>query len=412
MFSLSAASHCIRTRSVLRSLFVVGMASPQERIDFMHQWRSFHPLLPEPTDEERRLKKPAKFQKHLRKSGVIKLAFLRSGSAYPLKRKLDYRQLFNGKKNRMVIRDAESIDKDRKLTQEGIRQVKLASKAFGTKLIPYFDVALLSTAHRSIQTTRLFLKKAGIVESLYDNIPEAKEGRLVWQRPMPDLYHKMIVDIAYETNMPGLIVEGHEEFERLGDRPLIEYLVRQFPNQKMNIIRKILSDYAYEALERIDHICWYESSEEWGKKYKGTFLLVTHKVYLQASALAAACYTDCPEETKNFILNARVRPGEGILLDLETRTAELLSRPDTGKERLRARKAASADANPEVLPVKKKRKKKQRALDQKKFQKSSTVSKRLKKYMTRRKRKKPMTDKDFIKQLRMQSLGPEITGLF
>jgi hypothetical protein len=371
--------------------------------------------LPEPTDEERRLKKPAKFQKHARKSGVIKLAFLRSGSAFPLKRKLDYRKLFDGKRKRIHIRDTESIDKDRKLTQEGRRQVTLASKASGKKLIPYFDVALTSPAHRAIQTAKLFFEKAGIVESVDLDLPEAKEGRLVWQRPVHNLYDKMIIDLSYETNIPGLIVEGHEEFERLGDRPLIEYLVRQFPNQKLNIIRKILSDYAYEALERIYHICWYESSHEWGKKYKGTFVIVGHKVYLQATALAAASYTDCPDETKDFILNARVRPGEGILLNLETRTAELLSRPDTGKERLRARKAASAaarkdstgDASSDVVPVKKIRKKKQRALDQKKFNKRRTVSKRLIKLMTRRKKTKDqISDKDLLKEF-----GPELTGL-
>jgi hypothetical protein len=298
----------------------------------------FHDLLPHPFIQRPSFKGKKEFKKNLKKSGVIRIAFLRSGMGRPLKRKLNYAAAI--KRNEAIL-DDDAIDYNRALSVEGKAQASRAGKSFGIRLKPYFQDAAVSPSVRGKATAWVFMENAGIMEDYFAVVQEPGK---VMIRPVDDLYDRMVVNLAYPTKMDGFIVEGHSQFEKLGDRPLIEYLVPQFPGQKINLIKQILGEYGYYAVERINHICWYDTSQEWGKENKGTFLVVSHKVYLQAAALAAASYTDFDDASKDFIMNARVRPAEGILLNLETKTVELLTRPDTPKEKQEKKAAAAAAA--------------------------------------------------------------------
>jgi broad specificity phosphatase PhoE len=306
--------------------------------------RSFHQLLPTPTVKKTTMESPEEFNENIKKSGIIRIAFLRCGMGKPLERKLDYRKALN---DPAPIYDTEAIDCNRPLSRDGKSQARLAGQSFGIHVLPpYFPEALVSPAYRGLQTAEIFLAKAGVAENLFS---VTQEPGKVMIKTTEDLYERMIINLGYDTDMIDLIPEGHEEFERLGDRPLIEYLVPQFKKQKMNIIRKVLGEYGYHTLERINHLCCLDTSQNWGSGgvNKGTLLVISHKVYLQAAALALASYTGCPEDTKEFILNARVRPADCILIDIEKHTAELLERPLLKSEKSSTQDATSKRAEKE-----------------------------------------------------------------
>lgn len=295
-------------------------------------------MLPAPTIKKPAMEGPQEFNDNIKKAGIIRIAFLRCGMGKTLERKIDYRKAL---KSPETIYDAEAIDYNRPLSREGKSQARLAGQSFGVQVLPpYFPEALVSPARRGLETAQIFLEKAGVAENLYS---VTQEPGKVMIKNTEDLYERMIINLAYETDMEGLIAEGHEEFERLGDRPLMEYLVPQSKDQKMNIIRKVLGEYGYYALERINQLCCLDTSQNWGLGgiNKGTLLIISHKVYLQAAALAVASYTGCPEETKEFILNARVRPAECLLVDIVKHSTDLLERPLINSEKMSSKAATS-----------------------------------------------------------------------
>lgn len=191
-------------------------------------------------------------------------------------------------------------DFERLLTEKGRLQAEQAGRAFGKALNPYFSLALVSPAPRTMETAEIFLSNSDASPTL---VP---------------------IDILYDGTMQP---KGSELFRKIGYAPLNSYL-ENVEDDTRSVSQQILGSYANSCVEAImDQVSSSDFQEETqSDENRRTLLIVGHAVYLPAAALAVSGLLDCYESENDVILLTNTQEAEGYLVDKIERTVTILSR--------------------------------------------------------------------------------------
>jgi hypothetical protein len=264
-----------------------------------------HPLLPLPIDAatqvtsiDDHLTPPFEIRSTFLESGITKVAFIRHGNTSPA-----------------------SVDFERTLTEVGRTQANIAGASYGTKLHPFSDEAICSSAPRCVETANIFL------ESLAET--------LVQQQQQQDL------SMSEESNIPKLSLqsqlydgtmqpEGSRLFNEIGYAPIRSYLANKNLDDA-DAAKVVLGKYASSSLDIM-----YDLAQE-GKKLVipkerdigRTLLFFAHAVYLPSAALSLAAALDCYDGL-DLILDTNTKEAEGYCIDIFNENVSLLCLPTSG----------------------------------------------------------------------------------
>ena len=261
-----------------------------------------HPLLPLPIDAATQVTSiddhltPPQIRNTFLESGITKVAFIRHGNTSPA-----------------------SVDFERTLTEVGRTQARIAGASYGTKLHPFSDEAICSSAPRCVETANIFL------ESLAET--------LVQQQQQQDL------SMSEESNIPKLSLqsqlydgtmqpEGSRLFNEIGYAPIRSYLANKNLDDA-DAAKVVLGKYASSSLDIM-----YDLAQE-GKKLVipnerdigRTLLFFAHAVYLPSAALSLAAALDCYDGL-DLILDTNTKEAEGYCIDIFNENVSLLCLPD------------------------------------------------------------------------------------
>jgi hypothetical protein len=261
-----------------------------------------HPLLPLPTQVtsiDVPLTPPFEVRNTFLESGITKVAFIRHGNTSPA-----------------------SVDFERTLTEVGRTQARIAGASYGTKLHPFSDEAICSSAPRCVETANIFL------ESLAET--------LVQQQQQQDL------SMSEESNTPKLSLqsqlydgtmqpEGSRLFNEIGYAPIRSYLANKNLDDA-DAAKVVLGKYASSSLDIM-----YDLAQE-GKKLVipknerdigRTLLFFAHAVYLPSAALSLAAAIEC-YDGMDLILDTNTKEAEGYCIDIFNENVSLLCLPTSG----------------------------------------------------------------------------------
>lgn len=259
-----------------------------------------HPLLPLPTQVTsiHDHLTPPQIRNTFLESGITKVAFIRHGNTSPA-----------------------SVDFERTLTEVGRTQARIAGASYGTKLHPFSDEAICSSAPRCVETANIFL------ESLAET--------LVQQQQQQDL------SMSEESNIPKLSLqsqlydgtmqpEGSRLFNEIGYAPIRSYLANKNLDDA-DAAKVVLGKYASSSLDMM-----YDLAQE-GKKLVitnerdigRTLLFFAHAVYLPSAALSLAAALDCYDGL-DLILDTNTKEAEGYCIDIFNENVSLLCLPTSG----------------------------------------------------------------------------------
>ena len=271
----------------------------------------------------------------IERANISKLLFLRHGQTAPLPTTANGDGDGDG--------GGDAVDFDRVLTEEGRFQAKLSGEIFGKKFQPYFRLALVSPAPRTMETAEIFLAAtAATTSSSPHNDGSSSE----------DLHYDnlLLIDSLYDGTMQP---KGCQMFEKIGYAPLQDYLNNENESVRDDA-RLVLGDYAENAVLSI--IQAVEDAVDGNRKksrkqqqqqdsvadddeQSSTLLLVAHAIYLPAAALGVASLLGCGDTNRigrqsssstsiETILSSNTKEAEGYLIDTEQRSVQYLSRDD------------------------------------------------------------------------------------
>jgi len=226
-----------------------------------------------------------------KESGVSRIAMIRHGKTAP--------------------RPPQTHDFDRVLTEEGKQQAKLAGSTYGSELMPFFPIFMVSPAPRTMDTANIFLEATGISVGCLDL------G-----------IHLEPVQSLYEGTMQP---EGSRLFQKIGYAPLRDYLMCE-DDEDRKTAQSVLGTYAHTVTDEIIRVLEQAKQKSISANNQNaqglTLCLVAHAIYLPAAALGVATLADCDAISIDLLLRTNTREAEGYLINLNAKTVTYLARPD------------------------------------------------------------------------------------
>lgn len=265
-----------------------------------------HPLLPLPIDDDAAtqvtsidvlLTPPFEVRNTFLESGITKVAFIRHGNTSPA-----------------------SIDFERTLTEVGRTQARIAGASYGTKLYPFSDEAICSSAPRCVETANIFL------ESLAETLKQQQQQDLSMSEE-PNIPKLSLQSQLYDGTMQP---EGGRLFNEIGYAPIRSYLANKNLDDA-DAAKVVLGKYVSSSLDIM-----YDLAQE-GKKLMvpnerdigRTLLFFAHAVYLPSAALSLAAALDCYDGL-DLVLDTNTKEAEGYCIDIFNENVSLLCLPTSG----------------------------------------------------------------------------------
>jgi len=196
------------------------------------------------------------------------------------------------------------VDFDRQLVDEGKDQARISGSVFGRTLKPFYPIALVSPAPRTVETAELFLESSGCDGGSTSLLP---------------------ISILYDGTMQP---KGSAIFQKLGYAPLRDYIQNE-DDTILEDSKQVLGEYASNVVEAAIKALQGNQSSRNDKRdmmESSTLLIVGHAIYLPAAALAFASLTCEKDDMVDVIMDRNTAEAEGYLLDVKNERIEYLSR--------------------------------------------------------------------------------------
>ena len=267
-----------------------------------------HPLLPLPIDAATQVTSiddhltPPQIRNTFLESGITKVAFIRHGNTSPA-----------------------SVDFERTLTEVGRTQARIAGASYGTKLHPFSDEAICSSAPRCVETANIFLES--LAETLVQQQQQQQQQQDLSMSEESNITKLSLQSQLYDGTMQP---EGSRLFNEIGYAPIRSYLANKNLDDA-DAARVVLGKYASSSLDIM-----YDLAQE-GKKLVipnerdigRTLLFFAHAVYLPSAALSLAAALDCYDGL-DLILDTNTKEAEGYCIDIFNENVSLLCLPTSG----------------------------------------------------------------------------------